>query len=413
MEYILEIKKLDHNGRGIGSLNNKIIFVEQALVGDVVKVKITCEKKHYLEGKIVEFIEKSKKRIESRCQYFNECGGCDLLHMPYEEQLKFKQDKVNDIMKRYSGITDIESKIKPIVKSDKILQYRNKVTLQVKEKIGFYKRKSYELVSIDKCLLITDKMNDLLTKIKEKIDLESVLQIVIKDMGNNQLMLTFYLRNKDNIDSIINKFQREVDSLNFYVNNIYYKAINKSNIIAKLDNFQFLVSPSSFFQVNLGQTVKLYNKIYQYCQLQGTEQVIDLYCGTGTIGIYLSQHCSKVLGIEINEDSIKDATENKKINSISNIDFMVGDTKDLIKKIQIKPDIIVVDPPRSGLHDSVINDIMKLNPKKIIYVSCDPLTLARDLKKLDTNYEVVELTPIDMFPNTYHVENIVLMQLRD
>ena len=408
----IEIEKLDHQGRGIGKLNDKVIFVNNALPNEEVNIEITLEKKKYYEGKVVEIIKKSKDRIESICPYFYECGGCDLLHISYDNQLKFKQNKVIDILTKYSKIENIENKIKDIIPSKNIFNYRNKVTFQVKEDVGFYKRKTYDLIPISKCLLITDTMNEVLNIIRDSLDLSNIDKVIIKDMGNCQVMLTIYLHNNKEIDKIIEMFESKVQSLNIFIQNKLYKTINKSNIIARLDNFNFLVSSEAFFQVNLGQTVNLYNKVLEYCELKQDDLVLDLYCGTGTIGIFLTPYSKKVLGIEINSEAIKNANENKKINNISNIEFMVGDTKELIKKVKFKPNVIVVDPPRSGLDKSVIEDIIKLKPERLVYVSCDAITLARDLSLLNEKYEVLEVTPVDMFPNTNHVENVVKLRVR-
>ena len=411
MEKVL-IEKLDHQGRGIGKLNDKIIFVNNALPKEEVNVEITLEKKKFYEGKVIDIIKKSNERIESVCPYFYECGGCDLLHVSYENQLKFKQNKVKEILTKYSKIENIQTKIKDIIPSDNIFNYRNKVTFQVKENIGFYKRKSYDLIPISKCLLITEKMNEILNIIKENFDLITFDKVVIKDMEDGQIMLTIYLHDSKEINKIEQILSSKVKSLNIYIENKLYKTIGKSNIIAKLQDFNFLISSEAFFQVNLNQTVKLYNKVLEYTQLKPNDLVLDLYCGTGTIGIFLSPNCNKVLGIEINSEAVRNANENKKLNNISNIDFMVGDTKDLIKKVNFKPNVIVVDPPRSGLDESVIKDIIKLNPERLVYVSCDPMTLARDLSLLNEKYEILEVTPVDMFPNTNHVENVVKLQKR-
>lgn len=411
MEKIL-IEKLDHQGRGIGKLNDKVIFINNALPGEEINAEITLEKKKYYEGKVIDIIKESNERIKSKCPYFYECGGCDLLHISYDNQLKFKQNKVIDILTKYSNIENIKDKIKNIIPSENIFNYRNKVTFQVKESIGFYKRKSYDLIPISNCLLITDTMNEILNVIRDNFDLSDFDKVMIKDMENCQVMLTVYLHNTKKVDKIIEIFESKVESLNIFVEDKLYKITNKSNIIAKLSNFEFLISSEAFFQVNLAQTINLYNKVLEYCELKPDDLVLDLYCGTGTIGIFLSSHCNKVLGIEINAEAIKNANENKKINNISNIEFMVGDTKDLIKKVNFKPDVIVVDPPRSGLDRTVIEDIIKLSPQKLVYVSCDPMTLARDLAIFNEEYEILEITPVDMFPNTNHVENVVKLKLK-
>lgn len=406
MTSIVDIEKMDHQGRGIGKLNGKVIFVEQALMGETVEVKVISERSKLYEGTVIEIINRSPDRIESKCPYFKECGGCDLLHLSYEKQLEFKQNKVKDILIKYAHMNDIDKILKPIIRSENIFNYRNKVTFQVKERIGFYKRKSYELVAIENCLLISETMNGVLNEAKKKLDLSAIDQLVIKDMGNCQVMLTIYLHD---LSDFLEKMSTKIISTNIFLKGKHLKTVGKSNIVARLSNFRFLVSPTSFFQVNLSQTVKLYEKIVDYCDLNPSDKVLDLYCGTGTIGIYLSPFCKSVLGIEINKDAIDDAIKNKDMNNIPNINFMVGDTKDIIKKIDFKPNVIVVDPPRTGLDKSVIDDILKMNISKIIYVSCDPMTLARDLLLLEDKFEVIKINPVDMFPNTSHVECVSLL----
>lgn len=410
MHSIVKIERLDHNGRGIGKINNKVVFVRNALVGEVVRVKVTAEKKKYMEAEIIEMIEESPNRVSSLCPYFNECGGCNLLHMSYTKQLDFKENKVRDILTRYTSLRNIDNILKPIIPSDIPFGYRNKVTFHVKDNIGFYKSKTNELIPINKCLLISDKMNELLKYINDNIALSNIDSFVIKDMGNCQMMLTLYLHSNSNLAELEALLKDKVASLQFFVKNKHYKTVGNSKIIAKLENFSFLVSPSSFFQVNLSQTVKLYHKILDYCDLEVNTNVLDLYCGTGTIGIFLSKHCRKVLGVEINEDAVNDAKENQQLNGISNINFMAGDTKNILKKVAFKADVIVVDPPRSGLDASVVKELMEIGAKKIVYVSCDPVTLARDLEALSEAYCVKEITPVDMFPQTYHVESVVLLQ---
>lgn len=412
MYSIVKIERLDHSGRGIGIIDNKVIFVNKALIGELVKVKMTVEKKKYIEAEVVEIIKKSPKRVESKCPYFNECGGCNLLHMNYADQIEFKENKVKDILSRYTSLNNLDNIIKPIIPSDNIFGYRNKVTFHVKEEVGFYKIKTNELIPINKCLLISDKMNELLNFISNNLDLSNIDSFVIKDMGNCQLMLTIYLHKMESTAKFEELLKDKVASLHFLDKNKNCKMVGESKIIAKLDDFDFLVSSSSFFQVNLGQTVKLYHKILDYCDLESTDNVLDLYCGTGTIGIFLSKHCHKVLGVEINQDAVNDAKENQKLNNISNIDFMAGDTKNVIKKARFKADVIVVDPPRSGLDSKVVKELIDLAPKKIVYVSCDPVTLARDLETLNSAYEIKEISPVDMFPQTYHVECVCALDCK-
>ena len=393
---MIEITSLDHNGRGIAKINDKIVFVENALPGEIVEIKILNEKKNLIEADVLKYIKKSNLRIDSPCPYYDKCGGCDLLHLCYKEQLKFKQEKICNIIKKY---LNKNIKINDIVKCDNNFNYRNKVTFQVKEKIGFYKNKSYDLIPIDKCLNCNDVINNAISYLK-KLNLKDIEKITCR---TNKLELMIILETKNeniNIDPI-----KDICNSIFIKNNNKYKLVYGDNYITqKLDKYKYLVSPDSFFQVNLNICEKLYNKINEY--VGSNKNILDLYCGTGSIGIYVSQS-NNVIGIEINEFAIMDANKNKKLNSIENIKFICGDSSEKIQNLNFNPDIIIVDPPRSGLKNITIANILKMNPKQIIYVSCDPMTLVRDLNILSKNYNIEEITPFDMFPNTKHVECLV------
>ena len=390
---MVNLIRYDHQGKAIGLLNNKIIFIKGAIPGEIVDCIVTKDKKNYQEGKIVKIIKQSSNRIEPICPYFNMCGGCQLMHISYLEQLKFKQEKVENIIHKY---TDNSLKINKIIKCDNIYNYRNKATIHVNNKIGFYKENTNEIIDINYCYLLDNKINDILKKIKKnKLEKD---EIVIRSNGINTIIL-----NKNNNLSNINS-----------KNIILKDKIIKGNgyIIENLNDLKFIISPQSFFQVNTKQTIKLYDKIKKLANLNKNDNVLDLYCGTGSIGIYLSKDCNKVLGVEINKQAINDANKNKKLNKLTNIEFIVGDAKDVIKKTKFKPSVIIVDPPRSGLFKGMTKDLLKFNANKIIYVSCEPLTLARDLKELMNYYKIKEIQPIDMFPNTYHVECVTLLSLK-
>lgn len=356
------IKKLDHFGRGIAYEDNHIIFVFDALTDEEVMIKITKLKKDIAEAIVLNYLTVSPKRIKPLCPYYQLCGGCHLSHMDIKEQLIYKENKVKEIMNKYAKLDT--KVIEPIIGTSQYY-YRNKANLKIKgNKIGYYKEGTNELVPINECLLLDKRINALLPTIKAK-------------------------------DTVTIRVGEEVmiDSSRPY-------------ITMHVGNYRYQVSPSAFFQVNNEGCLKLYNKIKEYAALTGHEQVLDLYCGVGSIDLFLAKEAKEVHGIEINESAINDAKANAKLNHITNISFEVGD----ITKIEIdyQADVIVIDPPRSGLTKEVINWLQNCKATKIIYVACDPLTLARDLKAL-TNYEVKALTPLDMFPNTYHVENIALL----
>lgn len=390
----MEILKYDHNGRGITYLNDKIVFVSNAIIGEDVEIKIIEEKKNYIVAEVDKYNKISSIREKNICPYFNVCGGCDIMHLPYLEQLKFKQNKVKEIINKFYGGKVV---IKDII-YDKEFNYRNKVSLKINNKVGYYKKNSHDIINIDKCDLLSEDINRLIDKLNH-IDLGKNKNIIIRKNTNGLMLI---------LDSKIDYDLIEDEVISIYLND---KKVYGEDLYEEMNGLKFIISPLSFFQVNKYNTINLYNKILEYCDLKGTETVLDLYCGTGTIGSFVSKNCGKVIGIEINESAINDANINKRINGLNNIEFICGDSGKILKNNKYKNiDIVIVDPPRSGLSELSINEIININPKKIIYTSCDPVTLARDLKILSEKYKVKELTPVDMFPHTYHVESVCLLE---
>ena len=397
-----KIERLDHQGRGIAYIDDKITFVENALPGEEVLIKITNSKKKYNEGIVQKYIQKSEKRVDNVCPFYESCGGCNILHMSYNDQLEYKENKNKDIMKKYANI----DKISKIIKCDKQFNYRNKVTLKVENNIiGYYEKKSYNLVNIDKCLIIDNEFNKIINDLK-RFNLDNIYELMIRNVDSDNTALTLYLQKDTNCIQIDEYCKKNNIILNKIIKNKDFKCNEKSKIIGKLGNFKFIISPLSFFQVNTDQTIKLYDKILEVLEPNKDDNLLDLYCGTGTIGIYVANKVNKVLGVEIVKDAIHDANINKKINNVNNINFICGNTEKIIKDVKEKYNAIIVDPPRAGLTESIIRDIFRINPDKIVYVSCDPITLARDLKLLQEKYEVLDVVPVDMFPNTYHVETV-------
>ena len=387
-EVLVKCERLDHFGRGIGYVLGKIIFVSNLLPNEEALVKIILDKKKYMVGEVVQLVKKSNDRIEPKCPYEN-CG-CALKSLDYLKTLEFKKDKVIDILKRYG---EIEGVVKEIVSSRNIYAYRNKITLKVKDgKIGYFKNGTNDLIEINRCEIASKKSNEIIDILKRN-DLSNVREIVIKDFGEVMLII---------------KGDMNIEELKPLVSSIYINdrlVYGKENIIATLGKFKFYVSKDSFFQVNMDVALKLYNKVLEY--LDGGKSVLDLYCGTGTISLFLSKYFDEVTGTEINEEAVKCAFLNKDLNNISNVRFICGDVSKEIH--HLKADNIVVDPPRSGLTNEGINDILKISPERFVYVSCDPMTLARDLKLFKEKYEVKEVTLFDMFPWTYHVESVCLL----
>ena len=385
---VVKIENLDHFGRGIAKVNNMPIFVENGLIDEEVEIVVTKEKKNYMEGSVSKYLKTSPLRVKSKCIYFDKCGGCDLLHLSYEEQLKYKENKVKEIIKKFSGLDCVNKII-----GSKQFNYRNKITLQVNKDFGYFKKKTNEIIAIDKCLLVDNKINEIIKELKQ-LDVSKVNKIVIK-VTNLESMVVFY-------GNISNKINLNVDTI--VINDKTIKGDGYIN--ENINGLNFIISPTSFFQVNNVGMINIYNKVLEYVD---GGNVLDLYCGTGTISIYVSKKAQNVLGIELNKDAVKDALINKKINNIANVDFISGDVGTILSKNNFKADTVIVDPPRAGLDNNSINNIIKIKINKIIYVSCDPVTLARDLNILNKYYDVLEITPFDMFGNTYHVECVSVL----
>lgn len=390
----VEIIRLNDQGIGIGLIDNKVIFVPNTVTGDIVEVEIVKDNKKYYEGKVIKFIKYSEKRIEFNCPYKDKCGGCQICNLIYDEQLIYKKNKVEYILKKFCNI----DKEIDIIKCDNIYNYRNKVTLHVKNnRLGYYEEKSNNLIEIDNCLLLDERINNTI-KILKNIDLTNIEEIVIR-VNDNKVLVNF-IGNITNLD-IVNL--NDIDII--YIND---KLIKGDNLYQTINNYKFKISNDAFFQVNINQMKKLYDIVRGYISSYNNLNVLDLFCGTGTIGIYVSDLCRNVKGIEINKNAIKDANINKEINDIKNIEFICDN---VFKVKNIVSDLVIVDPPRNGLNKGIINLLIKNEIENIIYVSCNPLTFARDINLLKDNYNIIDIKAVDMFPNTYHVECISLLQL--
>lgn len=398
----MKIEKLDYYGRGISKSSGKVYFIENALKDEDVSITLLKEKKKYCEAKLKEISNISKDRTEAKCKYYNVCGGCQIMHIKEEKQEEFKKEKVEEILKKF---LKYNKDVNDIVFS-KNFNYRNKVVLHVKDnKLGFYKNKTNELIEIDKCLLLNPVINDLISYLKNYIELKDIEKITIK-VGNktNEVMLI--------IDGSIAYYQNLLEIVDVLIINEKVMT-TKDYITSYIGNKKYIIKRNSFFQVNYDISTRMYNKVKDVIVKEKSKNVLDLYCGTGTIGIYISDVVSKITGIEVVSDAIEAANTNKKINNVENIEFILGKVEDKLDFISNNNiDTVIVDPPRSGLHKKVIPILEKISPKTIIYVSCDPITMARDIKLLSNNYELVEVTPYDMFPNTYHVECVCVLKLK-
>ena len=396
----LKVEDINHQGYGIIRINNRVVFVKDVIPGDVVDIEIIKNYKNYSLGEVVNFVSKSNVHNSVKCIYYGLCGGCQISHMKHKYQLGFKKDKIKNIFSKY-----LKFEIEPEIISVNEYNYRNKVVFHVEDnKIGFYKEGSNKLIEIDKCLLLDNRINELI-KLFYKLDLTYIEKIMVRTTSK-EVMVVFY-GYIDKIDILKDK----VDSI--ILINIKEKLLyGKSYIKEQINDLKFIVSYDSFFQVNSDAMIKLYDKVVEYAKLTKDDSVLDLYCGTGTIGIYLSKYCKEVFGIEIVENAIKDANINKELNNINNISFVCGDVGKLINNSYTQ-DVLIVDPPRSGLDKKTKKVILDNEYKRIVYVSCDPMTLVRDLGELSSKYDFKEVTLVDMFPNTYHIESVVLLEIKE
>lgn len=392
---IVKVDKLSHDLRGITKINNKITFINNALLGEIVDIKLISEKKNFNEAKVISYIEKSSDRIENKCPYSDKCGGCDFGYLNYKTSLMYKKNMVINVMKRYAGL-DINPSIIP---SDDIFGYRNKISLKINNgKLCLIEENSSNCISINKCLLVNDNINKII-KILNDCDLHGIFDIVIR--GTYEIMVII---NGDDINNdIICRLDGNVSSIVFNGNVIY----GKEYINILVDKFKYAIYPNSFFQVNTCMIKWLYDEVKE-CAGSG-HSLLDLYCGAGTIGIYLADNFDDVHGIEINYDAITGANVNKRINNIKNISFdMVNANNILINNY----DVIVVDPPRGGLDKKTITNLLNSGAEKIVYVSCSAITLARDIGMLKEEYILDKITLFDNFPNTKHVESVCLLKLK-
>ena len=394
------ISSVNHQGYGVARINNKVVFVENAITDDVVDIEIVKEYKKYALGEVVNFVSMSKEHITSACPYYDKCGGCQISHITHKAQLDFKKEKMRNIFSRY-----LDMEISPKIISVNEYNYRNKVVFHIKDgKLGFYEDGTNKLIKIDNCLLLDERINNLIP-LFNNLDLTYVEKIMVR-VTSKEVMVVFY------------GFIDKIDVLKEYVSSIILVNIKekllygKSYIKEEVNGLKFIISYNSFFQVNTKAMVRLYDKVLKYANLTKEDDVLDLFCGTGTIGIYLSMYCKSVLGVEIVEEAIKDANINKELNNIDNISFICGDVDRVINE-KFNQNVLVVDPPRSGLNKNTKNVILNNGFDRIVYVSCDPMTLVRDLKDLSSKYEFKEITLVDMFPNTYHVECVILLQRKD
>lgn len=446
-EYEVEIIDNGYNGEGIAKIDGFTVFVPNAIKGEVVKILIVKVLSSHAFGKILEIEKKSKFRQEIDCATYKRCGGCDLRHIKYEQTLKMKQNAVQALVNK-----TLKNKIevKETLGMENPFFYRNKAQYPVgvnKDRnpiIGVFANRTHEVIPIKNCLIQNPKSEAIAKFILEFIKEKNISiynektgrgffrHIVIKvGIKTNEIMCIFVINGKKfpYEDELVEKLKQNYPEIKTIVKNINMKNTNvilgqeninlygNGYIEDVLGEYKFKISPLSFYQVNPKQAEKLYNLGIEMSKVSKEDTVFDLYCGIGTISLFIAKYAKKVYGVEIVEQAIKDAKQNAKINNIENVQFIAGDTKivleDLIYKKGIIADIVIFDPPRKGLDNNSINNILKIKPKKIVYISCNPATLIRDLALFEKLYEVKTIIPVDMFPFTKHVECVTVLYAKE
>ena len=455
------ITDIGAEGNALARVDNLVVFVPMLIPGDVVDIKIIKKRKKYLEGKVIKFHEYSSDRIKPRCIHFGVCGGCKWQHLPYKLQLHYKEKQVKDNLTRIGKIELPE--ISPIIGSSDIYMYRNKLeytfsdkrwltkeevvseaTFEREDALGFHIPGLFDKVlDIKECHLQPEPSNSIKNAVRQYahdnnlqfFDLREqkgfLRNIVIRNSleGNVMVIVVFFHEDVEKRTGLLDFLSSEfpqITSLMFVINSKRNDSLNdqipvlykgEDHLEEEMDGLKFRIGPKSFYQTNTRQALVLYRIAREFAELSGKEIVYDLYTGTGTIANYISKYAKRVIGIEYVEEAVRDAKINSEINNIYNTGFFAGDMKDVLTEsfftLQGKPDVIITDPPRAGMHEEVIKIIAVAGADRIVYISCNPSTQSRDIQLLSSNYYVAAVQPVDMFPHTHHVENVVLLRRRD
>ncbi|MCP8617863.1 23S rRNA (uracil(1939)-C(5))-methyltransferase RlmD [Salirhabdus salicampi] len=443
----LTFEDLTHEGSGVGKVNGYPLFVPYALPGETAKVKVIKVKKNFGFGKLIEIQEKNEDRIEPPCDVFYQCGGCQIQHMSYNMQLQMKQKQVRDNLRKIAHLDNVP--VRNVIGMEDPWRYRNKVQIPVGAKdgeivTGFYQKKSHRIIDMDTCP-ITDEQNDRMVeavrRLAEDVGIEpydeethkgTLRHIMVRNgKETNDLMVVLVTRTEKlpYKEKIVADLRKAFPNVKSILQNVNTKKTNvilgnknitlwgEDHIYDMIGDIKFKISAKSFYQVNPVQTKKLYDKALEYANLTGSETVIDAYCGIGTISLFLAQKAKKVYGVEVVPEAITDAKVNAQLNKIDNAEFFVGQAEKVMdwwKAQGLRPDVIVVDPPRKGCDETLLRAMIEMKPKRIVYVSCNPSTLARDINILkEGSYEMKEVQPVDMFPQTTHVEAVAQLVLKE
>ncbi|KGE19406.1 23S rRNA (uracil(1939)-C(5))-methyltransferase RlmD [Paenibacillus wynnii] len=467
-EVVLDIIGMTHEGEGVGRVEGFTLFVQGALPGEKVQAKVLKTKKQYGYAKLLKIVKASSDRIGPPCPIYDQCGGCQLQHMDYNAQLAWKRQLVVDNLERIGkltvagndeggsdGLNDGQDGrpsagilVRPTLGMDEPWRYRNKAQVPIGVTDGglvggFYARGSHRIVDMETCLIQHEHNDAVVAAVKSigrDLDISAYNEetgrgllrhvVVKKAFRTGEMMLVLVTNGRDipHLDAWIGSIREQLPQVASICHNVNTKQTNvifgddtrtlwgRDVIYDYIGDVQFAISARSFYQVNPAQTEVLYGKTVEYAGLTGKETVIDAYCGIGTISLFLAQHAEKVYGVEIVREAIEDARANAVLNEMKNVVFEVGASEDVIPKWKeqgITADVIVVDPPRKGCDPRLLETILQMKPERVVYVSCNPSTLARDLRVLeDGGYRTVEVTPVDMFPHTVHIESVALLELK-
>lgn len=441
-ELIVDIIDYGADGEGIAKINGYTIFVLGALKGEKCKIHILKVLKTHAFAKVIQIIEKSSKRVEPDCTTFDKCGGCDLRHIAYSETLKIKQEKVQNLVNK---MLKNKVQVNETVGMEKPTFYRNKAIYPVTQdkKVGIFAKRSHNIIPINECKIQT-KISQEISKyildnweesiydeetgkgllrnimIREGFKTDEIMLVLVQNGEKN----VFETNSKLRVENIIKEFSKIktiVINVNTEKTNV---VLSRKNIIVygdgtitdRLGEFEFKISPNSFYQVNPVQTEKLYNLAIEGAKLKKDDILCDLYCGIGTIGIFASKYVEKVYGVEIVEEAIKDAKQNAEINKVDNIEFIQGDVEVAFNKMLdngVKPSVVIVDPPRKGLDNKTVQNLCNLKLDRLVYVSCNPATLMRDLQELENVYKIDSITPVDNFCYSSHIECVAVLEIKE
>ena len=440
------IEDIGSEGEGIGKVDGFPLFIKDATIGDVIEAKVIKVKKSYGYARVENILTPSKDRVELKCPVARQCGGCSIQHLSYEKQLEYKQNKVKNCLERIGGFLGIEEKMEPILGMEEPWYYRNKAQFPVglgKDGsiiTGFYAGRTHSIIDNTHCYIQAKINEELLEIIKEFLTENKIepyneethtglVRHILTRVGfvTGEIMVCIILNGTKlpNAEQLVERLTK-IDGMTSITININQEKTNKilgkkvqtlwgnDTITDYIGDVKYQISPLSFYQVNPIQTKILYGKALEYANLKGEEIVWDLYCGIGTISLFLAQKAKKVYGVEIIPEAIEDARKNAQLNYMENVEFFVGKAEDVLpeqyEKNKVYADVIVVDPPRKGCDETLLNTMITMLPKRIVYVSCDPATLARDVKVLCGNgYEIEKVQVVDQFAHTAHVETVVLL----